>query len=322
MNEYLIKKDLKRKLGQNSWIVLIYYFIFNAAVTAAIFIDVIILLLQSMLSHSLDLTDFEYILTDRIFSNGWGYLAACMIGGVILLIWKKPDFCFRQIWKADKRMTFSGFITLFCAFFSTQALSTLLAPLIEWLLNQIGLSTMASLQGVSGASDSVSMFLYASLFAPLFEEILFRGLILRNMMPYGKKIAILGSAFLFGLFHGNLVQSPYAFVCGLVLGYTAAEYSLGWSVLLHILNNFVLGDLLTRLSEILPGGIVDFMFLAFIFGCAAVSLILAAVKSKQIAEYFSYRRIHPWCLRAFFTAPGTIVITVMMVINMISLLFV
>jgi len=322
MNENLIKKDLRRKLGQNSWIVLVYYFILNAAVTAAILIDGIIFLLQSLLSSPQTGMDFENVLSDRMLNNAWGYLAACLIGGLILLIWKKPDFCFRQIWRTDKRMTFPVFMTLFCAFFSTQALFTLLTPLIEWLLNQVGLSATASLESASDAADSVSMFLYASLFAPVFEEILFRGLILRNMMPYGKKIAILGSAFLFGIFHGNLIQTPYAFACGLVLGYAAAEYSLGWAVLLHFLNNFVLGDLLTRLSEIIPGGIVDFCIYVFIFGCAAASLIISAVKSKQIADYFSYRRIHPWCLKAFFAAPGTIVITVMMVINMILLLIV
>ena len=322
MDEVLVKKDLRRKLGQNSWIVLIYYFILNAAVSAAVFIDMMIFMIQTLLNPSQGGADFESVLPERMLNNAWGYLAACLIGGLILLIWKKPNFCFRQIWKADKKMTLPAFLTLFCVFFSTQAIFTLLTPVIEWLLNQIGLSATASLENASGAADSISMFLYASLFAPVFEEVLFRGLILRNMMPYGKKIAILGSAFLFGIFHGNLLQSPYAFVCGLVLGYTAAEYSLGWAVLLHFLNNFVLGDLLTRLSELIPGGIVDFGIMVFIFGCAAVSLILAAVKSKKIAEYFAYRRIHPWCLAAFFRAPGTIVITVMMVFNMILLLLV
>ena len=322
MDEALVKKELRRKLGQNSWIVLIYYFILNAAVTASVFIYMIFLLIQSLLDPSLKGFDFDALLEERMLNNAWGYLAACLIGGLILLLWKKPDFCFHKIWKSERKMSLTAFFTLFCVFFSAQALFTLLTPLIEWLLNQVGLSAVTSLENASGAANSVSMFLYASLFAPVFEEILFRGLILRNMMPYGKKIAILGSAFLFGIFHGNLLQSPYAFACGLVLGYTAAEYSLGWAVLLHFLNNFVLGDLMTRLSEMIPGGIVEFGILAFIFGCAAVSLILAAVKSKKIAAYFAYRRIHPWCLSAFFKAPGTIVITVMMVFNMILLLLI
>jgi len=322
MDEALVKKDLRRKLGQNSWIVLIYYFILNAAVSASVFIDVMIFVIQSLLQPSQGEMDFEVILSERMLSNAWGYLAACLIGGLILLLWKKSDFCFRQIWKAEKKMTLPAFLTLFCVFFSAQSLFTLLTPVVEWLLNQIGLSATASLENASGAANSVSMFLYASLFAPVFEEILFRGLILRNIMPYGKKMAVLGSAFLFGIFHGNLLQTPYAFACGLVLGYAAAEYSLGWAVLLHFLNNFVLGDLLTRLSELIPGGIVDFGIMVFIFGCTAVSLILAAVKSKKIANYFANRKIHPWCLSSFFKAPGTVIITVMMVFNMILLLLV
>lgn len=321
MNEKLIKKDLRRKFGQSGWTVLVYYLIMNAAVSVCVFVDLMIYMIQTVLNPALVGANMEEMLTLRLMSNGWGYILSCLTGGLILLLWKKTDFCFRQIWKKGKPMTVKAFAVLFCAFFSAQALFTLLTPLVEWLLNLIGLSALESVENATGAADSVSMFLYMALFAPVFEELLFRGLILRNLMPYGKKIAILGSAFLFGIFHGNLVQTPYAFAAGLVLGYAAAEYSLVWAIVLHFLNNFVLGDLVTRLSELIPGGWVDFAVYIFIFGCAAISLILAAVKSRKIADYLSVRRIHPWCLQSFFRSPGVVVLTVLMVLNMVTLLF-
>ena len=92
----------------------------------------------------------------------------------------------------------------------------------------------------------------ASILAPLWEELLFRGYVLRTLRPYGKRFAVMGSGVLFGLFHGNLLQTPYAVLMGLVLGYLTVEYSIHWAVLLHLFNNLVLADLLSRITASLP----------------------------------------------------------------------
>ena len=42
-----------------------------------------------------------------------------------------------------------------------------------------------------------------AILAPVAEELMFRGWILRSLRPYGKRFAVLGSAVLFGIFHGN-----------------------------------------------------------------------------------------------------------------------
>ena len=63
-------------------------------------------------------------------------------------------------------------------------------------------------------------YLTVGLLAPLAEEIVFRGAILRKLLdvlsPW-KAIAL--SAFFFALIHMNPVQMPYAFVAGLLLGW-------------------------------------------------------------------------------------------------------
>lgn len=318
MDKITIQRDLRRHFGHSGLTVLVYYFILNATVTVALLAEGFVYFINQLLNPNVDYGD----ITDRLMGNGWGYLLACIIGGIILLCWKKPRFCFRDIWRREKPMTGKAFFVLLCVFISGQALFTVLEPLLEWLLNLIGLSGRGALDTVTGAPDTVSMFLYVSLFAPLFEEVLFRGLILRNLLPYGKKFAIMGSAFLFGIFHGNLSQSLFAFVVGLVLGYAAAEYSLGWAVLLHFINNFVLGDLFSRAMELFPAAHLDILLYVLIFGCAVISLILAAVKSRKIADYLTTKRIHPWCLHCFFTSPGVLIVTGYMVVNMILLLLI
>ena len=68
---------------------------------------------------------------------------------------------------------------------------------------------------------------------------LFRGLILRTLRPFGKRFAIVMSAVLFGMFHGNLLQAPCAMVIGLLFGYAAMEHSILWAVALHVFINQV-----------------------------------------------------------------------------------
>ena len=322
MDQNTFINDLRRRFGQNGWILLVYYLIMNLAVMLAVFVDEMILYIQYLLNPNAFTQDIETLFLERAAGNGWGYLLACIVGGIILLCWKKPDFIIRQIWHKEKSMTGKAFAVLFCIFLSGQAVQLLLSPVLEWLLNQIGLSAMASLESATAGINTFSMFLYMAIFAPVFEEILFRGLILRNLLPYGKKFAILASAFLFGMFHGNLLQSPYAFLVGLVLGYTAVEYSISWAIVLHMFNNLVLGDLMVRLSKLMPSIYVDTALYVLIFGCAAATLILAAANIRKITKYLGSRRIHPMCLRSFFSSAGIIVFSLLMIVSMIALLFV
>jgi hypothetical protein len=76
--------------------------------------------------------------------------------------------------------------------------------------------------GVTGASASWVMWFTVIAVAPIAEELLFRGLTLtycRKCLPV--PLAILFQGFLFGLYHGNVIQGIYAFALGSVLGLIA-----------------------------------------------------------------------------------------------------
>lgn len=76
--------------------------------------------------------------------------------------------------------------------------------------------------------------------APLAEEYIFRKLIIDRLYERGKPSAILISAILFGLAHGNFEQFFYAFGIGLVFGCIYAETGrLRYSVLLHFIINLI-----------------------------------------------------------------------------------
>lgn len=82
-------------------------------------------------------------------------------------------------------------------------------------------------------------FISIAIVPALAEEFLFRGCILSNLLPYGKTGAIVFSALLFSLMHGNFAQFLYTFVAGLVLGIVYIETGSIWTpTFIHLFNNF------------------------------------------------------------------------------------
>jgi hypothetical protein len=83
------------------------------------------------------------------------------------------------------------------------------------------------------------LFLTTTLLAPLFEEIIFRGILLPTLSKhFGIILGILVSAFIFALAHLSLGEMPPLFVLGIGLGITRiASGSLLSSVIMHSLWN-------------------------------------------------------------------------------------
>ena len=74
----------------------------------------------------------------------------------------------------------------------------------------------------------------------LLEELIFRGFIMQPLRRYGDWFAIITSALIFGLVHGNMMQVPFAILAGVALGYINVVTGSMWmNILLHFLNNFI-----------------------------------------------------------------------------------
>lgn len=282
-------------------ILLIYMLLMNLVVVCAVWIGAGIELirlgktgygmeqaLRELASHA-----------DQLLQNGTGYLVVSGMCLVIILLWKGPAF-FRSVFRPAQTMSSSVFLQLLCIFMAAQVLSSLFSTALEALFNLWGLSITEALVQASGMTNSPTMLLYISLVAPVVEELLFRGAVLRSFQPFGKRFAIVFSALLFGLFHGNLVQIPFAFLVGLVLGYVAVEYSISWAILLHFINNGIFSTLLSQAPT----------FQTLLLLCLFIAgIIIFAAHSNAIRTY--HRSLHPMpipAVRGFWSAPCTIIL--------------
>lgn len=317
MDERLIRRQIRRSFHPVGWSLVIYYIILNIAVSLVVFVDMMIRMIRVLpTGGALSAAD-----TEAAAGNGWGYILAGCIGLLILLCWKGKAFWKQEIWAKGKPMQVGAFFGILAVFLGCQLAASIGTSILEMILNQFGLSAMSAVESASVNVDTFSMWLYMAVWAPVTEELLFRGLVQRMMLPYGKKFAIFASAFLFGIFHGNLVQSPYAFLVGLVLGYVACEYSIAWAMLLHMINNMLLGDSFYRITQGLPEEAVNILSLLLVGGCAIAGIVVLVLNRRKIAADLGQRKMDKRVVKCFFSNPGVIVLTVLMVINMALMLF-
>ena len=84
-----------------------------------------------------------------------------------------------------------------------------------------------------------SSFLVVAIFAPIFEEWLCRGMVLRGLLTKMKPVwAIVISALFFAIIHANPWQALNAFLIGLMMGYVYYKTgSLLLTMLIHFVNN-------------------------------------------------------------------------------------
>ena len=103
------------------------------------------------------------------------------------------------------------------------------------------------------ALDDGSIVLKAlvlAVLAPIIEEFVFRKTLIDRMRVYGEKLAVVTSALMFALFHGNLSQFFYALLLGLVFGYVYLRTGrLRYSAALHMFVNFTGSVLAPALLE-------------------------------------------------------------------------
>ena len=151
----------------------------------------------------------------------------------------------------------------------------------------------AAMQMLADGPIAISL-LCTAVFAPFFEEWLFRGIVLRGLLGKIKPFwAILISSIVFGLFHMNLWQAIPAVLMGLMLGYVYWRTgSLKLTMLMHCANNTLSilmmnvhgADAADTLYDLIPNKLVY----AGIAAVAAVALVASIMyfskKSPAQAE--------------------------------------
>ena len=144
------------------------------------------------------------------------------------------------------------------------------------------------------------MFFLLSVAAPILEEMLFRGIILKYLLKkYRPLTAIIISSLVFGLFHMNIWQFVGAGLLGMLLGYLYwRSGTLFYPVLIHFLNNTLALFMVLHYKTMTP----DDMELHS--AGQALLLIIVASAGAALALYGMERYMIPRFRRVIYLASG------------------
>ena len=149
--------------------------------------------------------------------------------------------------------------------------------LIHLLEGFAGQSSTNTVSAVESSLPPVVAIVAFAVVAPVAEEFIFRRLLLDRVRIFGDGAAILIGGAAFGLFHGNLNQTLYAFVLGavfsaIVLLTNRLRYTIG----IHMLINGI--SVLTTLME---SDLLDYLLACVILFSICFSVVLFFVRRKH-----------------------------------------
>lgn len=279
IKEYFEKPDVKRTANKIGLCLILFNFI-------TLILQVVIGFILSALGKSDYLSDPFLVLELNIVLTFFGFLP---IGAIIFGIEKGKN---ALSFGPPKKESFLSLILMGVGFFYTANVLTVILQSNLSFLGELKGGEITLPTGVAGVLMSV---LAVAVAPALLEEFVFRGAILGGLLKYGKGFAIFTSALLFGLMHGNLVQIPFAFMAGLIIGFVVVETGSFWSgVLIHFINNLMsigLDYLKNYLGESIANGVYMFL-LVILIAIGLVGFFAYTIKNKNAftfekTEHFS-----------------------------------
>jgi uncharacterized protein len=164
-------------------------------------------------------------------------------------------------------------------------------------------------------SNMIIRILYASIAAPVVEELIFRKFLLNKLRRYGDIPAILLSAIAFGLFHMNVAQMFYATTLGIIFAYVAIRTNtIRYNILLHILINSM-GVAIAPLA-MKQSLIFNLVIVGWVFTCIVLGILLIVLNVKKIRLYRLQRPMKR--KSAYLLNLGTILYTILCFIMIVA----
>lgn len=239
--------------------------------------------------------------TENFMARDGSYYLIAVCAGVFIFWVYRDGKLFKSDLRMQKRAMTSKTFGIVLSFLLLGQLGfVLFNQIFETIFNLFGFTMLKAVESASAGSDSVSMFLYASFFGPVSEELIFRGAGLRTFEKYGRIFAILMSSFLFGLFHGNFPQFFFATFVGIIFSYMTLEYSILWAMAFHIFNNLVIGDGLTYVYSFLPDSAASLLHLIILLIGASIAAIFLFKNKTDIKRYVRENCAYPGAYRQAF----------------------
>lgn len=258
----------------------------------------------------------------KILNSGWfstagaHLLAYALVLPVIFAVMEHVP----EVVPEKKRMRPGKFFMFFILIMGAGYILNIVGNILNIIVAAVTNRSTYNMNPVNNLFESLNpvVILYVSVLGPVIEEYIFRWKLLNRLRPLGEKAAILFSALMFGLMHGNLSQILYATAIGVVLGYISVKTGrLKYNCILHIMVNSYSTLLLLMMSRktitisyLLAARAVPVVTLGMII--ASIVIFCVNVKKTRLLpgnwpEGIEYRDFSS----AMYLNPGTVVFIVL-----------
>ena len=171
---------------------------------------------------------------------------------------------------------------------SALKLLPLIFPTVALVLLTSLFSSMAfsffGIRSQQTADDGIiKLLIIHALMPAILEELLFRYIPIKLLLPYSKRWCILYSALCFSLIHCDFVQMPYAFVAGAVFMTVDIAFESVWpSIILHLVNNAMSVVWMKYCSDVAS----TLVFASLLLVLTAVSLVILILNRDEYKSRF------------------------------------
>ena len=178
-------------------------------------------------------------------------------------------------------------------------------------------------EGVFGFALS---FIAIAVTPALVEEFATRGMVMGAARQFGEGFGLIASAVFFALMHGNMVQIPFAFIMGLIIGFAVIKSgSLITGIAIHFFNNAMSVCLTYVMESVQSVKVESVISLFYIVFCLIIFLLGLGLAQKGEEKVWSLKPSESLLsngekLKLFFLSPCMVAAVGLTVIDCISLM--
>ncbi len=270
--------------------------------------------------------------SDELFRNFFGmiYTVICVVlpFAAVYAVLKKAGIVTLPL---DAPRKDSGLMLLFFGGMGIFYVGNVLTSLFVTALSGIGIGLYSYTNTVDSAvavPENIFMFLVMSVHTAVLpavaEEFAFRGVIMQSLRKYGDWFAIIASAVIFGLLHGNMMQMPFAIIAGIILGYVVVVTGSLWAgMILHFFNNF-LSFVYSVAGEVIADGSRTLFSALYTYGIIIIGLVAIAGYALSNPDFY---RLYPSRVSlvktkkaagVYFLVPPMLIAVIVMIISVIG----
>lgn len=219
------------------------------------------------------ITDYD---TEVMLSTLFLYLTGILVFGL-----SDKFMPVEKVVTEKKHIKATDMIKIICMSYTVLMASSFLGSILTSVIEVIkGGTILDPVNELVVEMSTPVMFVLTVVLAPIFEEVFFRKFLVDRTLPYGEALSIVLSGFMFGLFHGNLIQFPYAFAIGCFFAYLYIRTGrIGYPILLHAIVNF-LGSVVIVMVE--SSDILIILYELFVFVLAIAGAIMWIIYRKKM----------------------------------------